>query len=314
MLLDTETERSLLSSPPAASVLLPVYNGGRYLARAVESVLNQTFQHFEVLLLNDGSTDNSLQILESFASIDGRCRIYDWPNRGLIATLNAGLELAQGEFIIRMDADDVCRPQRFEKQISWLRLNAEYVAVGASTLFIDADGMPIFEVVDRYTHEEIERALLSRRLGIAHPSAIIRRSSLEAIGGYRPGYPHAEDLDLFLRLAEVGRLANLPDVLLDYRQHVASVSYQYVIEQSASARNAVSDACKRRSIAWDDVERNLAPPPRSQTRSDVHRKWAWWALGAGNLPTAKKHALHALKHGPLNLENWRLAACVLRGY
>lgn len=301
-----------LGGSPTASVLLPVYNAGRYLAQAVESVLNQTFQNFEVLLINDGSTDNSLQVLEYFASRDRRCRVYSGPNRGVVAARNTGLELAGAEFIILMDADDVSRPQRFEKQISFIRQHPECVAVGSRALLIDADGMPIFEVGDRYTHEEIERALLSTRLGIVNPSAIIRRSALDVIGGYRPGY--AEDLDLFLRLAEVGRLANLPEVLLDYRQHVASISYQYVIEQSASARNAVLDACKRRSIAWDDIERDMAPPPRPQTRSDVHRKWAWWALGAGNLRTARKHAFYALKHKPISLENWRLAACVLRGY
>lgn len=306
--------RDDLDGPPAASVLLPVYNAGQHLVQAVESVLNQTFQNFEVLLLNDGSTDNSLQVLESFASIDRRCRIYSWPNRGLFATLNAGLELAEAEFIIRMDQDDVCRPQRFEKQIFYMRQHPECVVVGSRVLFIDANGMPIFEVLDRYTHEEIERALLSRQLGIAHPAAIIRRSALEAIGGYRPDYTHAEELDLFLRLAEVGRLANLPEVLLDYRQHFASSSYKYVIEQSVSARNAVLDACKRRGIAWDDVERNMASPVLPQTRSDVHRKWAWWALGAGNLPTARKHAFHALRHQPISLENWRLCACVIRGH
>jgi len=306
--------RDDLEGPRAASVLLPVYNAGRHLAQAVESVLNQTFKNFEVLLLNDGSVDNSLQILNSFSSTDRRCRVYSWSNRGLIATLNAGLELAETEFIIRMDADDICRPQRFEKQVSFLRSHPDHVAVGTRALLIDADGMPIVEMMDSYSHEEIERALFSGRVGIMHPSAMIRADALKAIGGYRPGFPHAEDMDLFLRLSEVGRLANLPEVLLDYRQHLASVGYRHAEQQWASARNAVLDACKRRGIAWANVEEKMQLNFRPQTSSDIHRKWGWWALRGGNLQTARKHTFQALKSRPLSLENWRLAACVLRGH
>ena len=302
-----------LQTKPSATVLLPVYNAEKYLVQAVESVLNQTYKDFEVLLLDDGSTDDSMQILKSIAGRDRRCSVYSWPNRGLVATLNAGLELAETEFVIRMDQDDICRPQRFEKQISFLRQHPECVAVGVSLLHIDADGMPISETSDRYTHEEIDNALLSGRLGIAHPAAMIRRSALAALGGYRPAYPHAEDLDLFLRLAEVGQLANLPEVLLDYRQHVAAISHKYLLEQSESARNAILDAYKRRGIVGDDIERTMLRPI-VPTRSDVHRKWAWWALAAGNLATARKHAFLALKHQPISLENWRLCACVLRGH
>lgn len=301
-----------LEGRPVASVLLPVYNAGRYLVPAVESVLNQTFKNFEVLLLNDGSTDNSLQVLESFASRDRRCRVYSGPNRGYIAALNAGLKLAETGFIIRMDQDDISRPQRFEKQISFLRSHPECVAVGARALLIDADGMPIFEMPEHYTHEEIERALLSGRVGIMHPSATIRTSAIKAIGGYRTDFPWAEDMDFFLRLAEVGQLANLPEVLLDYRQHLASIGYVHAEQQRASTRNAVLDACRRRGIARADVERNMAPAVLSQTRLDIHRKWAWWALSAGNLRTARKHALRAIAHQPVSLDNWRLCACVLR--
>jgi glycosyl transferase family 2 len=213
-----------------------------------------------------------------------------------------------------MDHDDVCRPDRFAKQISYLRLHPGYVAVGARVLFIDEDGMPIHEVVDRYSHEDIERALLSTQIGIAHPSAVIRKSALKAVGGYRADYPHAEDLDLFLRLAEIGRLANLPEVLLEYRQQMTSVSYQHTRQQSMSARAAVLDACKRRGTPWDDVEKTIASAAVTHTPSELHRKWAWWALAAGNLSTARKHAFRALRYQPGSLATWRLIACVLRGY
>lgn len=302
------------SGSPVATVLIPVYNAERYVASAVESVLNQTLRDFELILLNDGSTDNSLLILESLAAKDARCRIYSGPNRGIEATRNAGLALVETEFTILMDADDRSLPQRFEKQIGYLQQNPECVAVGTRVRLIDEEDMPITDIIDRYTHEEIDDALLSRRLGIAHPSSAIRTSALRAIGGYRQGYRWAEDLDLFLRLGEHGRLVNLPEVLLEYRQHIASISYEHAVQQSRSAANAIQDACERRHASWTAIEKKLAPPARVQGRAAVHRKWAWWALAAGNLRTARKHTLAVLRYEPVSVENWRLCACVLRGY
>lgn len=298
---------------PAASIVLPVYNGARYLAQAVESVLNQTFGDFELLLLDDGSTDKSLQIMESFRAKDARCRVYSGPNRGLVPTLNLGIELANGELIIRMDADDVCRPERFEKQTSFMHRHPDHVAVGARALFIDPEGLPIFEAGDRFTHDEIDISLRTLGRGIWHPSTTIRKSALNAIGGYRAGYRHAEDLDLFLRLAEVGKLAVLPEVLLDYRQHVASVSFRNTTEQAASARSAIEAAYTRRGISLHEVELRI-DSPTTESLADVHALWAWWALGAGNVHTARKHALRAFRLRPLSYQNLRLVACAVRGH
>jgi glycosyltransferase involved in cell wall biosynthesis len=298
---------------PAATVLFPVYNAERYLRAAIDSVLTQSHREFELLLLNDGSSDRSVEIIESYAAKDPRCRVHSWKNRGLVATLNAGVELANTEFIIRMDADDVSRPQRFEKQIAFLRQNHEHVAVGARVMFIDPEGLPIAEVLNGCTHEEISHSLLARQFAIAHPSTTIRRSALEAIGGYRSEYPHAEDLDLFLRLAEIGYLANLPETLLDYRQHIRSISYQNTALQFESAIKAIKDACARRSIECK-IDELTTPPGHARTESDIHRLWAWWALHAGNVDTARKHAVRAFRDNPIKTENWRLLACALRGY
>ena len=299
---------------PLASVVLPVYNAEHYLEQAVDSVLCQSFANFELLLLNDGSTDRSREILESFSRRDSRCHVYSWPNRGLVATLNAGLDLAVGEFIIRMDADDVCRPRRFEQQLAYLDSHPECVAVGSRALLIDAEGLPIFEMTDNCTHEDIDGAMLSGKVGIMHPSAAIRASAIKAIGGYREDYPCAEDIDLFLRLAEAGRLVNLPEVLLDYRQHVASIGYSKARMQYESAHNAIRQAQERRGVEPINVKPNRLEVSASLSSADIHRKWAWWALGAGNFRTARKHALKALINQPASLENWKLCACVVRGY
>jgi hypothetical protein len=118
-------------------------------------------------------------------------------------------------------------------------------------------------------------------------------------------------MDLFLRLAEFGKLANLDEVLLEYRQHLSSIAYRSSSRQYESAWRAVGDACLRRGI---DLPRKPEHSKETNPLAAVHRKWAWWALGAGNLRTARKHALRAIAHQPASLDNWRLCACVLRGH
>jgi glycosyltransferase involved in cell wall biosynthesis len=300
---------------PAASVLLPVYNAEKYLAAAVKSVLAQDYRNFEVLLLNDGSTDGSAAILERFAALDSRCKVHAWPNRGLIATLNAGIQLAAGDVLIRMDADDICRPNRFSRQMTFMQEHPECVAVGSRVMLIDAEGWPITEFFgDELDHNAIDAAHLRGKGGsIVHPSAAISRRAMLQIGGYRPNYPHSEDFDLFLRLAEVGKLANLPEVLLDYRQHADSIGYRYSRVQWESARRAVSDACERRRLRQRTWGPDPVPERAVPSRADMHRKWGWWALGGGNRRTARKHAFKALSISPFDAQTLKLCACVLRG-
>jgi glycosyltransferase involved in cell wall biosynthesis len=301
---------------PACSVILPVYNAGKYLHDAIESVLRQSFTDFELLLLNDGSTDASLQCLESFAAQDPRCHVHSWPNRGLIATLNEGIRLARADIIMRMDADDVCYPLRFEKQMAFLDAHPECVAVGARVRLIDPDGQPLRVFTDAVDHEVIDTAHMSGKGGaIPHPSVAMRKAAIISCGAYRPDYPHAEDIDLFLRLAEIGRLANLPEVLLDYRQHPGSIGYKHAEAQRDSARRAVLEARRRRGLElsdWPVADAEPTVPPAHL--SDVHRKWGWWAFSDGNHATARKHALKAFRLKPWDFENIKLLGCILRGH
>ena len=300
--------------PPVASVLLPVFNGQKYLEEAIESVLNQTFTDFDLLLLDDGSTDGSRALMERYAAKDGRCRVYSWPNRGIVATLNAGIGLAMGEYIIRMDSDDICLPHRFEKQIRFLVDHPRCVVVGSRVTWIDPEGMPLRIAGNVASHEEIDAENMKGGQVLHHPSVVMRRDALAASGGYREGFRHAEDLDLFLRLAEIGQLANLPEVLLSYRQHLDSIGHRFPEQQSASVTRAVMEACERRGISAKETMGNLRPEVPRQERWEIHRRWGWWALQAGNLATARKHALRALIRRPLDLETLQLSACVLRGH
>ena len=141
----------LSNKTPAISVLLPVYNAERYLGLAVESVLNQTFDDFELLAFDDGSSYQSLSILREFAAKDSRVRVSSRENRGpLVVALNEMIAIARGPYLARMDADDICRSQRFEKQVAYLEAHPECVMVGSKCLAIDPEGMPIREFVGHF--------------------------------------------------------------------------------------------------------------------------------------------------------------------
>lgn len=296
-----------------ASVLLPIYNADKYLEMAIESVLQQSFVNFELLLLNDGSTDRSEEIIDFFVKKDKRCRKLSWSNRGLIETLNIGIQESRGEILFRMDSDDVSRPDRFQKQWDYLLKNPDCVAVGSRALLIDSEGLPIKEFLVMLNHDQIDEAHLNAIGGIIpHPSVAIRKRSIISVGGYRKEFPFAEDLDLFLRLAEVGRLANLPDILLEYRQHISSIGYSKRKEQVTSSYMAVSDAKKRRGIK--DNESSLSVTNfEMPTLEEVYRKWAWWAISGGYINTAKKYTFKAILRDPLNINNIKLLYCIIRG-
>jgi len=186
---------------------------------------------------------------------------------------------------------------------------------------------PIVEMFKYTSHEAIDAAnMRGEGSAMAHPSAAIRRDALLAIGGYRAEFEWAEDLDLFLRLAELGRLANLPDVLLTYRQHINSVGYSKRALQVARAAAAVQAAVHRRattqaSLAFVPADAFATPAPaprvndlRNGSLAEIHRNWAWLALIGGHPRTARKHAFQVLKLEPVRIETLRLVACALRGH
>ncbi len=301
-------------STPTISVLLPVHNAESYVRAAVESVLSQTFGDFELLALDDGSTDRSLSILREFEVKDRRVHAISRKNRGVAPTRNELVSLARGLYLANLDADDVSRPQRFEQQVAYLTAHPDCVALGTGVLFIDPEGMPIRQVQYELTHQEIDLAHLFGTEGsrMCNSSVMMRKAAVLKVGRYSDEYRFAEDMDLFLRLAEIGKLANLSEVLLEYRRHHNSIGYAHREEELAFAKKAVRAARIRRGIPIvPDLMQSIAEP---ETKADVHRKWAWWALAAGNPSTARKHAIKALVEQPFNIENLRAVVCAIRGY
>lgn len=301
---------------PQISVLMPVYNAERYLREAVESILNQSFTDFEFLIVNDGSTDGSAAVLMEYAAKDDRIRLISRPNTGYVVALNEMLGLAGGEFLARMDADDAAVSDRFERQVAFLGSNPDHVAVGSRVLLIDPEDEPISPFGKAMLHEEIDQGHLDKCAGslICHPTVMMRKAAIDSIGAYRINMEPAEDVDLFLRLAEIGKLRILPEILLHYRMHHSSVSMTRRHEQLHVIRRIVSEARQRRGISVAAEGNQIADLDPGWGFDSRHRTWAWWALNAGNVKTARKHAWKAVVSNPMNLHNIRCLACAIRGY
>ena len=217
---------------------MPVYNGGRYLAPALRSVLGQSFRDFELIALNDGSTDGSGEVLDEYARLDPRIRVVHQPNRGLVPTLNTGLELASGTYIARMDADDVCMPSRFEKQVAFLDAFPDIAVVGTQMRLVNEGGRILGISESPLTPLRVQWTLLLNS-ALVHPTIMARRDILNRYGGYESGFPHTEDYALWTRLAIHEKLANLPDILLTYRYLGSGVSTKYQTIQVENSRKLV---------------------------------------------------------------------------
>ena len=298
---------------PAVSVLMPVYNAEAYLAEAVKSVLSQTFEDFDFVIVNDGSTDRSGKMLEEFARADRRINLISRPNTGIVGALNDGLKAAEAPLIARMDADDVSVPMRLQRQVDYMKAHPECVALGGRVVGTDPYGCVLFRSEHKLTHEEIDAELL-KGVGwaLVHPAVMMRREAVEKVGGYRKEFQWVEDLDLFLRLAEIGRLANLSEELLLYRQHTTSVNRTRGEEQARLADACVRDAYRRRGKAVPDGWRFVPKPKPSKDEQLL--TWAWRAMNDGNVPIARRHAMAAWKSSPFSVESWRILFCALRGH
>jgi glycosyltransferase involved in cell wall biosynthesis len=207
-------------STPLISVVLPVYNGEKHLAEAVGSVLAQTFWNFELIIIDDGSTDGSLRILQDYQKRDGRIRLISRENRGLATTLNDSIEIARGEWLARMDQDDIALPYRFERQQVWL--NKTRADISGS--WVRRFGSPDKRVVRFCQADEAIKMEMLFCSPFAHPAVMVRTSLVKSLR-YDQAFENAEDYDLWTRAAEAGwKMTNVPEVLLLYRIHSAQIS------------------------------------------------------------------------------------------
>jgi len=224
-----------MKKSPQISVLMSVYNGAHFLPQSIESVLKQTFSDFEFLIINDASTDNSLNIIKKHQEQDKRIKIIsNKKNLGLTKSLNRGLEIARGKYIARIDAGDLALKERLEKQFNFLKKHQDVFLLGAGVIKINKDGKKINSYHPKFSPKRIAKILPKRNI-LYHSSIFFRNKDLF----YRNKFYYAQDYDFYLRLLSSGKkIACIPDVLIKYRITNDSISLNKKVQQKFFANKA----------------------------------------------------------------------------
>lgn len=213
---------------PLISVIMPVYNAQKYIGSAIESILNQTLKDFELIIINDYSTDKTLNIIKSFSKKDSRIKIINNNKRLNIArTLNKGISSAKSNIIARMDADDIAFPDRLELQHKLINSSKNIAVVGANVVIMNTAGNQI--AIRSYPDSSGElKKCLFKYSPFAHPVVMFRKNMFEEVGGYNPKYSPTEDLDLWFRLGSKYEFKSVPEPLLKYRIYEKSSSHKAI--------------------------------------------------------------------------------------
>jgi glycosyltransferase involved in cell wall biosynthesis len=257
------------------SVILPVRDGARWLSRSIASVLDQSHGDIELLAIDDGSADVSWDMLTTYSNRDRRIRAIHQPKSGLVTALNRGVAEARGAFIARHDADDEANARRLELQLQYLSAHPKIGLLG--TWAEERDEYDNRLGVRRPETDPGRLAeLLLRRNPFVHSSVMLPTAIVRRLGGYRAVFEGAEDYDLWLRIAEISQVANIPEILVKYRVHAQSVSHSRALRQSFSVRLAQTSAAARRGNAVDPADR-LQDPPDWHTSNAEGSFFAYWA-------------------------------------
>lgn len=286
------------------SVVLPVFNAAPWLSVALDSLTAQTFSNHEIIAVDDGSTDDTPRILRRHAASDSRIRIVTRPNTGIVGALNDGLAAARGWLIARMDADDEAAPDRFARQLARFSAEPDLVALGSAVTFMDSSGRSVQSCPRPIHHHVIEHALLSGDGGaLIHPSVMFRADAVWLAGGYRRTAQYLEDLDLYLRLARIGTLANLPESLLRYRVHPASINFTKNAGRHAVKLDVLREAYAARGLPFDPAQ--IAA--ETVHGDAVHHacEWAVSSLAFGSRRVAIAHGCRAVRLQPRSAATWR---------
>ena len=298
---------------------MSVFNGERWLSEAIQSVLDQTFTDFEFLIVNDGSTDGSIEIINQFADQDCRIRILDKSNTGLSDSLNTGIERASGEWIARIDADDLCEPQRLAKQIELVRADKDLVLVGTGLTLIDQHGLEGKVYQFPVQHKHLVKQLTGRGRFFAHSSAMYKTVVVRELGGYRNKLSRAEDHDLWLSLSERGKIGCVRASLVYIRKHTDQISHDDGGRRQVVDANIARMAYWSRQMQYEDLLDGM-----SDSRFAEFRKWveiemeqAGWLVFADFISELKRKVsleksafnklivlVMSLIGSPLNMSRW----------
>lgn len=293
---------------PKVSILTTVYNGQRFVEETVRSVMAQTMGDFEYILVDDGSTDATPAILARLAAEDARLRIVTQANAGIARAANAGLAHCSAPILARTDADDLMHPRRLEIQLDRL-LGGDAVALGTFVDYMDEHGRHLTTIASPTEHEAIQEKLLDGHCAIWNTSSMMRREAVDTVGGYDPDCDTAEDLDMWLKLSEIGRVGNIPLALQRYRLHATSVSETRREWQRSRCRLACERAYQRRGLDRTYVEPgNWRAGSDASSRHAFALQYGWWAFNSGERATAMHYAGQAVRLRPTQPAGWKLLA------
>lgn len=302
-----------MSDNPDVSVVMSVYNGARYLRETMDSILAQEGVALELIVVNDGSTDQSAKILEPYASRDERVRVFQQKNLGLTKSLIRGCSEARGKYIARHDAGDVSLSDRLVKQVNCFVANVDAALVSCGTRFIGPNREHLYDV--NLEPAEAMTRLLSLELNEIrgpshHGSTLFSKELYDRVGGYRSSFYFAQDLDLWIRLAENGTHIIVPEILYQSLLNVVSISGLYRKEQIQTAKLILECARRRRNglseaPALERAGRTRPPAKRSNNR--LSRARALYFIGVclkeRKNPTAPEYFKQALRAYPLHLKS-----------
>lgn len=232
---------------------MAAHNAARHLRETMDGILSQTCDRWEIVAIDDGSTDDTGDILDRYAASDPRIRIVRQANRGLAASLNTGIDAARGIYVARLDADDVPMPHRLATQIAWLDRHPDVVMVGTSALYL-ADGVRTNMLKSVPTEPRTIRRLLDRGNCMIHPTVMMRKEAVVAAGGYRTCFRAAQDYDLWLRMVEHGTIANIAEPLIYYRIHAEQATVRKLHQQVWGVLAAQHSARQRRAGRADPLD------------------------------------------------------------
>lgn len=205
------------------TVILPVYNGEKWLAESISSILNQTYLNLELLIINDGSKDKSLEIIEKFSKVDNRINYYSQQNLGLTKSLNKGIKLAKGDWLARIDSDDKARPRRLELQIDYAKKN-DLGLVGCQSNIINPEGLFKSHTKIPISHKKLCINLYKQKPVFSHSSVLFKKELAISLGGYRETMQMAQDYDLWLRISEVSKIGAIKYTGILIREHKSRLS------------------------------------------------------------------------------------------
>jgi len=288
-------------SAPRITVLMPVWNGEAYLRESIESILRQTYAAFEFLIVDDGSTDSTPQVLADYARRDPRIRVISLPHRGIVHALNRGLEEAQSEWVARMDCDDIAHPERLSRQWQAVQGLPEAVLCHTQIEFF-GDMRFVTRSARMVTTMGLTLLRLCHRCPVTHPTVMFRKAAVMAVGAYNPEERHAEDFGLWGRLIEIGDFVALEDTLLKLRVHQQSVSKQKAGGQIEISQKIALDHCRQFMRLNEDEAFRALKTLRFEESSTWILDWYWLMF----------HCLPRLRNQSLELWAWALRKTMLR--